>query len=99
MAKSVTIEQFNAWYANNIHRTWDRTQSPRERSMEVKYFYFSFDTRDGKIFHIGTNKKKPTYDYEIYGSHHDDHDTVLTALEARMDGKAVGSIHASQIIE
>lgn len=89
MAKTVTLEEATAWIKANEHRTWShyRRYNPLGEdlpcSMEMKYLYFSFDTRDQKVFYIKTDKDS------VYGSHTDEHKTVLTALEARLNGEKV----------
>ena len=87
MARPVTLKEFNDWIKENVHRTWFRDPSNPNKTLEIKYLYPSLDTRDMKIFFVGTRNDK------VYGSHVDDHETVLTALIARLDGEKVKSIN------
>jgi hypothetical protein len=87
MARTVTLKEFNDWIKENIHRTWFRDPNNTNKTLEIKYLYPSIDTRTMEIFCVRTRKES------VYGSHMDDHDTVLTALIARLDGKKVKTIN------
>lgn len=93
MARSVTVQEFSDWFEKIKHRTWwcgrsdaDGNQkidleAIRKRQMEVKYFYLSLDTRDGKIWHI---KTREGLDTSVSESEKFD-GTILELLERRMD--------------
>lgn len=78
MAEAITAQEFQDWLEKNKNLTWDFSGFSSKGCPIVKYFYLSFDTRDMKIFYIKTDNE------DVFGSHTDTSDTVLTALEERI---------------
>ncbi|MCK5016087.1 MAG: hypothetical protein KAS32_03365 [Candidatus Peribacteraceae bacterium] len=78
MVRPVTLKVFTEWVMSNLHRTWNMKTS--ERTLEVKYFFPSIDTRDMKVFHIRTNTER------IFATHTELFDgNILELLEFKMD--------------
>lgn len=84
-AKAVSLKEFTDWIDKNIHRTWNhgpKMSKLMSRSLEIKYFYPSIDTRDMKVFHIRISGWGDDWDV----NHCDKFDgTILELLEKKLD--------------
>lgn len=83
-AEAVSLKEFVKWIDKNINRTWNHGPKLRDfgkRTLEVKYFYPSIDTRDMKVFYINTSGWG-----DINVSHSEEFDgTILELLEKKLD--------------
>lgn len=88
--KAVTVKEFTDWIKNNLHMTWwrgkgggfdFRSDDEKKHSPVFKYFYPAIDTRDGKIFHIGTNVGPVDFRDQC----HKECKTVLDLLEYKFE--------------
>lgn len=83
-AAPVTVKQLADWVEKNKSRTWNWPSigKGKELTLEMKYIYFSLDTRDMEIWYIRTEGGG----HPIEVSDKDEFDgTILDLLEKRLD--------------
>lgn len=113
---AVSPRQFLDWLKENLHKTWYMGKNggfgsaKEDATPFYKYFYLSLDTRDMKIFHIGTNmgpvdfRDEPTSDEKnildllsekVKKSNQKDETKLETALKSRFPDVDIDQIYTA----